>query len=255
MNYHLGIGRLKGRIGRDLQPELATLEHRLLDNLDSERLLGGTESTRRERNAIVASLNELTYRVLYVSFNDLCEPTDHTFNHETIAQPPAREPSDNGKAPTVFISYSWDSDEHKHWVRELATSLRADGIATLLDQWHLELGARLTQFMEQAVVKSEAILVVCTPPYKQRFDGRLGGAGYEGHIISTRLIDSLGVQKFIPVLRSGDWSSAVPIALRGIQGADLRGEPLSVVEYRRLVRALYGLKPQAPGVGVCPTWL
>jgi SEFIR domain len=30
--------------------------------------------------------------------------------------------------PTAFISYSWDDEAHKEWVRHLATQLRADGV-------------------------------------------------------------------------------------------------------------------------------
>ena len=30
--------------------------------------------------------------------------------------------------PTAFISYSWESDEHRDWVRGLATDLRARGV-------------------------------------------------------------------------------------------------------------------------------
>jgi hypothetical protein len=37
--------------------------------------------------------------------------------------------------PRVFISYSWDSDEHKDRVRALATHLRKNGIDARLDQW------------------------------------------------------------------------------------------------------------------------
>ena len=36
----------------------------------------------------------------------------------------------------AFVSYSWDSDQHKEWVAKLATDLRHDGIETILDQWH-----------------------------------------------------------------------------------------------------------------------
>jgi len=35
--------------------------------------------------------------------------------------------------PTAFISYSWDSDEHRDWVLALATRLRGDTIETVLD--------------------------------------------------------------------------------------------------------------------------
>jgi hypothetical protein len=40
-----------------------------------------------------------------------------------------------GSTPTAFISYSWDTEEHKAWVREFAARLRADGIDVTPDQW------------------------------------------------------------------------------------------------------------------------
>jgi hypothetical protein len=39
----------------------------------------------------------------------------------------------NEANPTVFISYFWDDDAHKEWVKELATQLRADGVDARLD--------------------------------------------------------------------------------------------------------------------------
>jgi SEFIR domain len=30
--------------------------------------------------------------------------------------------------PKVFITYSWDDDAHREWVKRLAIRLRADGI-------------------------------------------------------------------------------------------------------------------------------
>jgi hypothetical protein len=146
---------------------------------------------------------------------------------------------------TTFISYSWDSEAHKEWVLQFGSSLRAHGLAVILDQWHCELGDRLPQFMEESVAKSEIVLVVCTPEYKDRFDRRLGGVGYEGHIISANLIASLGVPKFIPVLRLGDWNSSLPAALSGIKGIDLRGEQWSTTQYEALIEAIHRVKVRA----------
>ena len=42
------------------------------------------------------------------------------------------------KTPTVFISYSWDDEFHKGWVRELADKLIENGIDVYLDQYDLE---------------------------------------------------------------------------------------------------------------------
>jgi len=39
--------------------------------------------------------------------------------------------------PTTFISYSWESEELKSWVKDLATKLRSNGIDVKLDQWEV----------------------------------------------------------------------------------------------------------------------
>ena len=59
---------------------------------------------------------------------------------------------------SAFISYSWDSEAHKLWVRELATRLRTSGVDITLDQWHLAPGDQLPQFMESAVRDSDFVL-------------------------------------------------------------------------------------------------
>lgn len=37
----------------------------------------------------------------------------------------------------AFISYSWDSEEHKTWVRHLVDKLLQSGIPVILDQYDL----------------------------------------------------------------------------------------------------------------------
>jgi hypothetical protein len=154
--------------------------------------------------------------------------------------------------PRVFISYSWDSKEHKQWVLDLATRLRGDGIDAVIDQTHLPLGARNPEFMERSVRESTDVLVVCTETYKRRFDNREGGAGYEGHIITGEIISEVGKNKFIPVLRTGDWQSALPTALLGTNGVDLRED--SVEEYQRLAKRLHRVS-DIPPLGKKPQWL
>ncbi|HEY5731981.1 MAG TPA: toll/interleukin-1 receptor domain-containing protein, partial [Anaerolineales bacterium] len=66
-----------------------------------------------------------------------------------------------GQSVKVFISYSWDDDMHREWVREFATRLRSDGIDVTLDRWHAVPGDQLSQFMENAVRDSDFVLCVC----------------------------------------------------------------------------------------------
>jgi hypothetical protein len=147
---------------------------------------------------------------------------------------PNEEPAEErANRPTVFISYSWDSREHKGWVLEFGKRLAREGIKVVMDQTDLRLGARFPEFMERSVLESQRVLVVCTEAYKQRFDAREGGAGYEGNIITGEMVTQEGTNKFIPILRQGDWRTAVPTALSGIHGVDLRED--ATEEYERLL--------------------
>lgn len=76
------------------------------------------------------------------------------------------------KTPTVFISYSWDDEFHKGWVRELADKLIENGIDVYLDQYDLEFGDRLPEFMERKITNSDFVLIVCTENYKMKSDNR-----------------------------------------------------------------------------------
>ena len=54
------------------------------------------------------------------------------------------------KSQRVFISYSHDLDEHKRWVLELARYLTENGVEVVFDEWDVQLGDDLPQFMEMA---------------------------------------------------------------------------------------------------------
>lgn len=154
---------------------------------------------------------------------------------------------------SAFISYSWDSDEHKGWVRDLAARLRAMGIEVTLDQWHLVPGDQLPQFMESAVRSSDFVLVVCTPRYKARSDNRTGGVGYEGDIMTAEVMSSRNQRKFIPILRSGTWPAAAASWLAGKYYVDLSANPYSESQVDDLITTLHGTRPQAPPVGTSST--
>ena len=104
--------------------------------------------------------------------------------------------------PPIFISYSWDNEIHKEWVRSLAGRLRKDGVNVTLDRWHTAPGDKLPAFMERAIRDNRFIVIICTPRYKSRSDERLGGVGYEGDIMTAEVMIKQNNRKFIPVLRS-----------------------------------------------------
>jgi hypothetical protein len=154
--------------------------------------------------------------------------------------------------PSAFISYAWDDESHKEWVKEFAVRLRSDGVNVTLDQWHLAPGDQLPAFMERAVRDSEFVIIVCTPRYKAKSETRSGGVGYEGDIITAEVATGQNHRKFIPILRLGEWESAAPSWLLGKVYIDLRGQPYPEPRYEDLIVTLHGAREEAPPVGPGP---
>lgn len=142
----------------------------------------------------------------------------------------------------VFISYCWEDEEHKNWVRSLADSLLNEGINAVLDQYDLSLGERLPQFMEQSITNSDYVLIICTPNYKIKADERKGGVGYEGHIISGELFAKGDDKKFIPIIRKGTVNDSMPVFLQSKLAVDLSNEKYYSENYNDLITTLHGIK-------------
>ncbi len=151
--------------------------------------------------------------------------------------------------PTAFISYSWDDDTHKEWVKELAKRLRQDGVDVTLDRWATAPGDQLPAFMEQAIRENQFILIICTPRYKSRSDERKGGVGYEGDIMTAEVMAKQNHRKFIPILRKGKWNEAAPSWCSGNYHIDLSGDSYSEKNYEDLVRTLLENRETAPPIG------
>ena len=156
------------------------------------------------------------------------------------------------KVPRAFISYSWDNEEHKQWVRDLAIRLRQDGVDVMLDQWGVAPGDQLPEFMEHSLREHDFILIICTPQYKRKSDGRIGGVGYEGHIMTAELFTARNNRKFIPILRHTSWEEASPSWLRGKYYIDLSDAGVSEAGYQDLLTTLHGQRLQAPPIGKPP---
>jgi hypothetical protein len=112
--------------------------------------------------------------------------------------------------PTVFISYSHDSREHKQWVAQLAAALMENHVQVIFDQWDLEPGDDVPKFMERAVKAADRVLLVCTEPYVRKANDGKGGVGYEAMIVTGELVRDLGTRKFIPIIRQGSGDAVVP---------------------------------------------
>lgn len=155
--------------------------------------------------------------------------------------------------PKVFISYSWEDTEHKDWVKSFTDKLIENGIEATFDQYDLTLGDRLPEFMEQSITAADYVLIICTPAYKEKSDNRKGGVGYEGHIISAELLSQNNERKFIPIIRKGNISTALPNCLAGKLGLDFTSG-YEENAFSDLITTLYGAKKK-PALGARPSYV
>ncbi|MEH2358473.1 GUN4 domain-containing protein [Nostoc sp.] len=147
----------------------------------------------------------------------------------------------------VFISYSWDSDDHKNNVLELANSLKNYGIDSKIDRYQQAPSEGWYQWMMNQIEESNFVLVVCTEKYNLRYRNkekrRQGlGATWEGGLIIAELYDGQGINdKFIPVLLSSEDEKYIPSNLRTYtiyRLFDAKYDPTIPGEFQNLYRRL-----------------
>ena len=117
------------------------------------------------------------------------------------------------KHPKVFISYSHDTPEHKRWVSELAAKLHHKGFEVAFDQWHPRLAVDSTPFMEDGVKDSDKVVVICTGSYVRKANAGEGGVGYEPLIVTEKVVQDVGTDKFIPIVRQASREDKIPAFL------------------------------------------
>ncbi|MBV7470975.1 toll/interleukin-1 receptor domain-containing protein [Aeromonas sp. sif0611] len=166
---------------------------------------------------------------------------------------------DSNKIPSALISYSWDSEEHKVWVRGIAQRLRRNGVDVKLDQWHVKPGQSLTQFMEREIVECDHVIIICTPNYYEKSLSRKGGVSYEQQIISGHIASGVPREKFIPVVREGNFepgnNCSIPPHFSGIFAVDMRNQDSIDGSIELLLRSIFNEPLHAiPEIGERPIW-
>jgi hypothetical protein len=155
--------------------------------------------------------------------------------------------------PKTFISYAWESDDAKEWVKKLATELRNDGIDAKLDQWEVVPGDQMPHFMEKSVRENDYVLIICTPKYKSKSENRIGGVGYEGDIMTAEVLQTSNHRKFIPILKFGTKETSIPSWLQGKYYVDLSNQTHYDNNYPDLTTTLLNSREGAPALGKLAT--
>ncbi len=143
-------------------------------------------------------------------------------------------------APSVFVSYSHDSKNHKTWVLQLATRLRHNGVNAILDQWNLSLGKDVAEFIERGLSESDRVLCICSENYVRKATSTEGGVGYEKQIMTAKIMADLGADYVIPVIRDNTNTDLAPTPtfLMGRFYVDFRDDLRYEEKYEELLRSL-----------------
>lgn len=155
----------------------------------------------------------------------------------------------------VFISYSWDTEEHKKKILELADKLRSDdGIDCILDAYVMGTPQEgWPRWMEKQIENSKFTIIICTERYLARWKGEetkgVGkGVKFESLLTSNMLSydDSLN-KKIIPVIIKNEDDKFIPLPLKGASFYSIENKE----GYDNLVRYITG-QPlvQKPILGV-----
>ncbi len=156
---------------------------------------------------------------------------------------------------TIFISYSWDNEDHKEWVLNLANNLVKNGIDVILDQYDLSAGQEMTYFMEKAMT-SDKIVMIMTPNYKLKADKRSGGVGFEYSLITKDYYDKEPNKlRIIPLLRKGNQEKSCPTYIQTKIFHDMRDDLKFDSKFYELIKLIID-KPlvNKPQLGKLPNF-
>lgn len=132
--------------------------------------------------------------------------------------------SNNDMKKVVFISYGWEDDDHKAWVKKLANDLSEHFVVKI--DVKQPFGSDINTFMEKMVAEADRVLIVVTPTYKHKADNRENGVGYESVLISDEIYTNQATIKFVPIIRKGSKKESYPRYLGNRKGVVMTDDNL-----------------------------
>lgn len=159
--------------------------------------------------------------------------------------------------PIVFISYSWDDEDHKSWILSLAKKLRENGVKVILDRYELGPGKNMLHFIDNAILTADKVVIIFTPNYKLKAEKRQGGVGYEYSILNVELYKNITTNnKYIPVLKEGTDETAIPVFMQQFIAINMTANYRFEEKFNELLLAIYD-KPQIekPKLGKRPDFV
>lgn len=153
--------------------------------------------------------------------------------------------------PKVFISYSWDSEEHKDWVKQLWKTLRVNGVDASIDEVETQTGTiDLNRMMVEGIKNNDYIIVVLTENYARKSDNFQGGVGLETTFLQNFRLKN--PKKIIPIIRRGG-NNAIPFYLQGLNYIDFSDDNNISNSFKDLLHRIFEKnKYELVEIGQCP---
>lgn len=145
--------------------------------------------------------------------------------------------------PVAFISYSYDDEAHREWVRKLSNDLRNKGVFTLLDQYE-PAGTDLTDFMKKGIARADKVIIIGTPNYAKKVNQESSGAHFEDQIMTIEMYNGVKY-KFVPILKSGKFNESFPLLLGSKKGFDFSNDDNYTSELQKLADDIKGITAES----------
>lgn len=121
----------------------------------------------------------------------------------------------NNQNIRVFVTYSWDSEEHKEEVLSFTDYLRKIGYAAEMDRLKSQeyTSIDFTKMMHQAITDNQKVIVVLSKGYKKKADNFEGGVGLEYRLIINDIVEH--PKKYILLTFENTLEDLLPINFKG----------------------------------------
>ncbi|MGO4416438.1 TIR domain-containing protein [Cupriavidus sp. KB_39] len=141
----------------------------------------------------------------------------------------------------VFISYSWDSPEHRAWVKKFADSLEEiEEITVTWDGYDLDSLVDKNFFMEAGIHDADYVVVITTAKYKAKADERNNGVGLETFLASALHWNGLLRDKRSNVIQVLREAESTPRYLEGHFHLDFSSDAQFPKRFEELLSLLQG---------------
>jgi hypothetical protein len=144
-------------------------------------------------------------------------------------------------SPKVFISYSYDNEQHEQWVADLTNNLRKKaGVNAVIDKFVLDKIGDLDEIMVGGFQDSDKVVIIGTLNYAKKAKIGEGGASYESKL-ATILSRNEDENKLIFVKRekSPKFNDVFPFQFKDYHAIDMSDDDQYDQKFTELYHKIY----------------